>query len=137
MQNSPYGPMTDRQRTQYPSDLTDAEWALVHPLIPPAKRGGRPRTVSLREILNAIRYKFWAGCQWKALPREFPPRSTVYDYLGLWDRDGTMERIQATLSHEFPRASSLGSIRSLQLSGRETQVRRQKRRSVPDRIVRT
>src|SRR5215204_18017 len=69
------------------SDLTDAEWALVAPLIRPAKRGGRPRTVKVREVLNAIFYVLWTGCQWKALPKDLPPRSTVWEYLDLWDWD--------------------------------------------------
>ena len=64
-------------RPAFPSDLTDAEWALIAPLIRPAKRGGRPRSVDVREVLNAIFYVLWTGCQWKALPKDLPPRSTV------------------------------------------------------------
>ena len=71
----------ERRGLRYPSDLRDAEWALVAPLIRPAKRGGRPRTVNVREVLNAIFYVLWTGCQWKALPKDLPPRSTVWDYL--------------------------------------------------------
>src|SRR3954453_6431920 len=67
----------DRRGLRYESDLTDAEWALVAPLIRPGKRGGRPRTVNVREVLNAIFYVLWTGCQWKALPRDLPPRSTA------------------------------------------------------------
>lgn len=59
--------------------MTDAEWALVAPLIPPAKRGGRPRTVDLREVLNAVFYVLWTGFQWKARPKDLPPRSTAWD----------------------------------------------------------
>jgi len=73
----------DRRGLRYPSDLTDAEWALVAPLIRPAKRGGRPRTVNVREVLNAIFYGLWTGCPWKALPKDLPPRSTVWDSLDL------------------------------------------------------
>jgi transposase len=83
----------DRRGLRYPSDLTDAEWALVQPLIRPAKRGGRPRTVNVREVLNAIFYILSTGCQWTALPKDLPPRSTVWDYLDRWDWDGTLERI--------------------------------------------
>ena len=64
----------DRRGLRYESDLTEAEWALVAPLIRPAKRGGRPRTVNVREVLNAIFYVLWTGCQWKALPKDLPPR---------------------------------------------------------------
>ena len=87
----------DRRGLRYPSDLTDAEWALVEPLIPPARRGGRPRKVDVREVLNAIFYVLSTGCQWAALPRDLPPRSTVWDYLDLWDWDGTISRIHHVL----------------------------------------
>ena len=73
----------DRRGLRYESDLTDAEWALVAPLIRPAKRGGRPRTVDIREVLNAIFYVLWTGCQRKALPKDLPPRGTVWEYLDL------------------------------------------------------
>src|SRR3954467_14303642 len=87
----------DRRGLRYESDVTEAEWALVAPLIRPAKRGGRPRTVNVREVLNAIFYVLWTGCQWKALPKDLPPRSTVWEYLDLWDWDGTLERIHHAL----------------------------------------
>lgn len=87
----------DRRGLRYPSDLTDAEWALVSPLIAPAKRGGRPRTVDVREVLNAIFYVLSTGCQWSALPSDLPPRSTVWAYLDLWDWDGTIRRIHDAL----------------------------------------
>ena len=87
----------DRRGLRYPSDLTDAEWALVEPLIPPAKRGGRPRKVDVREVLNAIFYVLSTSCQWNALPSDLPPRSTVWDYLDLWEWDGTIERVHHEL----------------------------------------
>jgi transposase len=87
----------DRRSLRYPSDLSDAEWALVEPLIPPARRGGRPRQVNLREVLNAIFYVLSTGCQWQALPKDLPPKSTAHLYFGLWDWDGTLERLHHTL----------------------------------------
>ena len=87
----------DRRGLRYESDVTEAEWALMAPLIRPAKRGGRPRTVNVREVLNAIFYVLWTGCQWKALPKDLPPRSTVWEYLDLWDWDGTLERVHHAL----------------------------------------
>ena len=87
----------DRGGLRYPSDMTDPEWALVAPLIRPAKRGGRPRTVDVREVLNAIFYILWTGCQWKALPKDLQPRSTVWEYMDLWEWDGTLSRIHHVL----------------------------------------
>jgi transposase len=82
---------------RYPSDLNDAEWALIEAQIPPAKRGGRPRDANVREVLNGIFYVLSTGCQWKALPKDLPPKSTVHYYFMLWDWDGTLERIHHTL----------------------------------------
>ena len=82
---------------RYDSDLTDEEWALVERLIPPGKRGGGKRTVNIREVLNGIFYVLWTGCQWKAVPKDLPPKSTLHWYLMLWDWDGTLERIHHTL----------------------------------------
>ena len=87
----------DRRGLRYPSDLTDAEWALVAPMIPPAKHGGRKRLVDVREVLNGIFYVLSTGCQWNALPKDLPPKSTVYDYFDLWEWDGTLERIHYEL----------------------------------------
>jgi transposase len=82
---------------RYDSDLTDEEWALIAPLIPPSKRGGRRRGVNVREVLNAIFYVLWTGCQWKALPKDLPPKSTAHWYFMLWNWDGTLERIHHAL----------------------------------------
>jgi transposase len=87
----------ERKGLRYPSDLTDAEWALVEPLIPPAKRGGRRRSVDVREILNGVFYVLATGCQWRALPTDLPPRSTVHEYLQLWEWDGTLVRLHHAL----------------------------------------
>lgn len=87
----------ERHGLRYPSDLTDAEWAMIAPRIPPAKRGGRPRNVNVREVLNAIFYVLWTGCQWKALPKDLPPKSTAHYYFMLWQWDGTLERIHHAL----------------------------------------
>ena len=73
----------DRRGLRYPSDLTDAEWAIVAAMIPPGRHGGRRRSVNVREVLNGIFYVLWTGCQWKALPKDLPPKSTVHDYLEL------------------------------------------------------
>jgi len=87
----------DRSKLRYPSDLTDEEWAHVEPLIPPARRGGAKRTVSVREVVNGLMYVLSTGCQWRAIPKDLPPRSTVYDYFDLWSWDGTLDRIHDAL----------------------------------------
>ncbi|SRR5712692_255353 len=97
MWNTDHRRAADRKGRRYPSDLSDAEWALVEPLIRPAKRGGRQRSVDVREVLNGIFYVLSTGCQWGALPKDLPPKSTVYDYLDLWRWDGTLELIHHEL----------------------------------------
>jgi len=87
----------DRSRLRYPSDLTDVEWAHVEPLIPPARRGGNRRHVDVREVVNGLMYILSTGCQWRAIPKDLPPRSTLYDYFDLWSWDSTLERIHAAL----------------------------------------
>jgi len=86
-----------RDQLRYPSDVTDEEWAEIAPLLPPARRGGRKRTVNMRAVFNGVMYVLSTGYQWRALPKEFPPRSTVFDYFGLWHADGTLRRIHAAL----------------------------------------
>src|ERR1700737_4911140 len=81
-------------RTAYPTDLTDEQWAILELLIPPAKRGGRPREVNMREVLNAIIYVNRTGCQWDMLPHDLLPKSTVYDYFAAWRDDGTWQRMR-------------------------------------------
>ena len=75
-------PRYNRDKLRYPSDLTDAEWAHIEPLIPPGKPGGGKRRVAIREVINGVMYILSTGCQWRALPKDLPPRSTVHDYLG-------------------------------------------------------
>lgn len=87
----------DRSKLRYPSDVTDEEWALIAPLIPPAKRGGNKRTAIEREIVNGLMYILTTGCQWASLPKDLPPRSTVNDYFRRWDHDGTLDRIHHAL----------------------------------------
>ena len=87
----------DRGALRYPSDLTDAEWAHVAPVIPPAKRGGNKRRVDEREVVNGLMYVLSSGCQWRAIPKDLPPRSTLHGYLDLWSWDGTLDRIHYAL----------------------------------------
>ena len=87
----------DRSKLRYPSDLTDDEWELVERLISPGKPGGGKRTVIMREVVNGLMYVLSTGCQWRAIPKDLPPKSTIYDYFDLWTYDGTLERIHHTL----------------------------------------
>lgn len=80
-------------RKPYPSDLTDDQWELLELLIPPAKSGGRPRGVSMREVINAMLYINRAGCPWDMLPNDLPAKSTVYEYFAAWRDDGTWQRL--------------------------------------------
>jgi transposase len=87
----------NRKTARYPSDLKDEEWAVVCPLLPGPNRLGRPRTVDLRQVWNAIQYIAAAGCAWSLLPRDFPPVSTVRYYFYRWRDDGLLAEINRTL----------------------------------------
>src|SRR3981189_2184206 len=91
----------DRSKLRYPSDLTDDEWGLVERLIPPGKTGGGKRRVIMREVVNGLMYVLSTGCQWRAIPKDLPPKSSVYDYFDLWTYDGTLERIHHALYEQW------------------------------------
>ena len=84
-------------RKSYPSDLTDEQWDVLFPALPPARTGGRPRTVDLREVINGILYVLRAGCSWRMIPHDLPPWQTLYKYFRQWTRNGTWERVHETL----------------------------------------
>ena len=95
---------TDEQREKhvpragrYPSDITDAEWAIIEPMIPAAGTGGRRRATDMREVFNAIRYIDRTGCQWRLLPKDFPPFTMVYRYFWDWSRYGVLDQIHQVL----------------------------------------
>ena len=95
-------PKYNRDKLRYPSDLTDDEWSHIEPLILPAKRGGRKRSVEPREILNGIMlngimYVLSTGCQWRYVPKDLPPKSTLFGYFDLWNWAGTLDRIHHAL----------------------------------------
>jgi transposase len=81
----------------YDTDLTDAAWSLIAPILPAARTGGRPRKTNLRAVLNAIFYLLRTGCQWRLLPREFPSWNTVYHYFRSWKNDGVWTCLQRTV----------------------------------------
>src|SRR5438093_13372725 len=87
-------------RKAYRSDLTDEQWAIIKPLLPPAKTGGRPRTVDLREVVNTLFYQARTGVQWDFLPHDLVPKGTAYDYFERWRDDGTWQKILDALRTE-------------------------------------
>jgi putative transposase len=97
--------VTTQPRALYDTDLTDAQWEILRPLLPPPPGGGRPRTTDMREVLNAILYVLRSGCAWDLLPHDFPPAGTVYGYFRQWQRDGTIMRIHETLRPRVREAS--------------------------------
>src|SRR5947209_11304875 len=103
-------------RKAYPSDLTDEQWHVLQPIIPPAQPGGRPREVDMREVLNTLFYLNRSGCQWDMLPHDLLPKSTAYDYFARWRDDGTWQALldalrRAVRQHEGrDPAPSAGSI---------------------------
>jgi putative transposase len=96
---------TTQSRTLYETDLTDAQWEIIRPLLPPPPGGGRPRTTDIREVVNAILYVLRTGCAWDLLPHDFPPPGTVYDYFSRWRRHGTIARIHDALRPRVREAS--------------------------------
>ena len=101
-------PKYARDGLRYASDVTDAEWAILEPLMPAAKALGRPRTTDLREVVNAILYMARTGCQWRMLPREFPPRGTVQRYFYAWRCDGTLR----AMNHHLLMAAREAAVRA-------------------------
>jgi transposase len=87
----------DRRKLRHPSDLTDEEWSHVEPLLPPAKHGGGKRKVDMRQVVNGLMYVLSTGCQWRAIPKDLPPKSTVYGYFDFWTYDGTLDRLHHAL----------------------------------------
>ena len=86
-----------RQRLTYTTDLTDEEWRLLKPLLPPAKSGGRPRKYPLREVMNGIQYVLRAGCAWRLMPHDLPHWQTAYQTFRTWRQDGTWVRMHDQL----------------------------------------
>src|SRR5436189_1790825 len=110
-------------RKKYPSDLTDEQWAIVSPMIPPAKqnpRGGRPRPVDLREVLNTLLYLNRSGCQWDMLPHDLLPKSTAYDYFARWRDDGTWQKVLDALRGQARRAAGRAASPSAGSSDTQT-----------------
>ena len=87
----------NRDHLRYPSDLTDSEWAQIAPLIPRPRSGGRRREVDERDLVNGMMYVLSTGCQWRYIPKDLLPKSTVYRYFSDWSRDRPLNRIHHAL----------------------------------------
>jgi putative transposase len=87
----------------YPSDMSDAQWSIISPLIPPAKSGGRPRKAEMRQIVNGILYMVRGGCSWRMLPKEYGPWQTVYGYFRLFRRTGVWQKLHDALREKVRR----------------------------------
>lgn len=112
--------MNHATRKPYSTDLTDEQWEILEFVIPPAKPGGRPRSVEMREVINTLLYQARTGCQWSMLPHDLLPKSTVYEYFAAWRDDGTWQEIvnvlrggarlmEAPSGHVDPSAASIDS----------------------------
>jgi len=100
------------KRKTYPSDLKDREWNILDPLIPPAKSGGRPREVDMREVLNALFYVLRSGCAWRMVPHDFPAWQTAYGCFNRWRKDGTWEMFNAVLREQVSQQAGRESMPS-------------------------
>lgn len=118
----------NRKVKRYPTDLSDKKWAIISPLLPDALKGGRPRSIGLRNVINAILYIVRAGCAWRLLPHNYPKWQTVYGYYRHWTINGTWQRIHDTLralvrkkagKHKHPTAGSIDSqsVKTTALAG--------------------
>lgn len=118
----------NRKVKRYPTDLSDKKWAIISPLLPDALKGGRPRSIGLRNLINAIVYIVRAGCAWRLLPHNYPKWQTVYGYYRRWTVNGTWQRIHDTLralvrrkagKHKHPTAGSIDSqsVKTTALAG--------------------
>jgi putative transposase len=117
----------------YPSDISDEAWAVIEPHLTRKAATGRPRTVDLRRVLNAIRYKNRTGCQWDSLPDGFPPKSTVFDYFQKWNEDGTLIRINSHASRLLiARASRPQKPAAIVVLTREKNIKGRKRHLIVD-----
>ena len=118
------------ERKPYPTDLTDEQWKLIEPFLPPAVPGGRPRKTDLREVVNALLYLVRSGCQWRLIPHEFPPWRTCYNYYRAWIANATWDEIAASLRmevrsgagrHELPKVAAIDSqsVKTTEQGGEE------------------
>jgi transposase len=115
----------ERKCSRYPSDLTDEEWDIVRPLMPPPRKARRHPVPETRDLLNAVLYVLTTGCQWRQLPKDFPSKSVVHDYLICWDRDGVLTRVHDALYAKARElvgrnsGASLGIVDSQSVKGAE------------------
>ena len=88
------------RNTSYVTDVSDEQWKLIKPLLPPGRAGGRPQKTDLRDVIDAIFYLLRTGCQWRLLPKDFPPKSTVWRYFDAWTESGILEQVHDVLRRQ-------------------------------------
>ena len=111
-------------RKAYKTDLTDAQWQILEPLVPPPKSGGHPRTVNMREVVNGIFYVLRTGCGWEMLPHDLPPYSTVYQYFRRWQKTNVWQQMNNALRQQLR-----------QVEGRNSQSSAAIARSAPAKLI--
>jgi putative transposase len=119
-------------RRAYKTDITDAQWQILEPLIPPAKPGGHPRTVDMREVVNGIFYVLRTGCGWEMLPHDLPPYSTVYYYFRRWQKIGAWQQMNNTLRQRLRQQEGRNSQASAAIADSQSVKTTEKRGKCTD-----
>lgn len=122
-------------RKAYKTDITEAQWQILQPLIPPAKPGGHPRTVNMREVVNGIFYVLRTGCGWEMLPHDLPPYSTVYYYFRRWQKTGVWQQMNNTLRRRLRQQEGRNSQPSAALADSQSVKTTEKRGKCTDLMV--
>jgi putative transposase len=122
-------------RKVYKTDMTDAQWQILEPLIPPAKPGGHPRTANMREVVNGIFYVLRTGCGWEMLPHDLPPYSTVYYYFRRWQKKGVWQQMNKALRQQLRQGEGRSSQPSAAIADSQSVKTTEKRGRCTDSMV--
>jgi putative transposase len=114
-------------RKAYKTDLTDAQWQILEPLVPPPKSGGHPRTVNMREVVNGIFYVLRTGCGWEMLPHDLPPYSTVYQYFRRWQKTNVWQQMNNALRQQLRQVEGRNSQSSAAITDSQSVKTTEKR----------
>ena len=114
-------------RKAYKTDLTDTQWQILEPLVPPPKSGGHPRTVNMREVVNGIFYVLRTGCGWEMLPHDLPPYSTVYQYFRRWQKTNVWQQMNNALRQQLRQVEGRNSQSSAAITDSQSVKTTEKR----------